>query len=98
MNSDCNFNGEKLLAITANSNPYVRISDGYNLYFNATDTYDVTGYISGMLPELLHTLATYCNFTYEVHYRRDQVWGTILEENGTIKATGLFDSLLTGKL
>ena len=97
MNSEkCEFHGTKLLAITGKSNPYVRISDGYNLYFNTTGTYDVTDYISGMLPDLLVTLAKYCNFTYEVHYRKDQVWGTIKENETVVSTTGVFDSLLNG--
>ena len=49
--------------------------------------------------EIFEALALACNFTYEIHYRKDGKWGTIKEySNGTYQSsTGMFDSLINGK-
>ena len=49
--------------------------------------------------EIFEALALACNFTYEIHYRKDRKWGTIIEySNGTYESsTGMFDSLINGK-
>ena len=50
--------------------------------------------------EIFEALSLACNFTYEIHYRKDGKWGTIIESNnGTYQSsTGMFDSLINGEL
>ena len=78
---------------------YRSFLDDEKLFHTDSQTYDVTSYSSGLMLEIFEALALACNFTYEIHYRKDGKWGTIKEySNGTYQSsTGMFDSLINGK-
>ena len=73
--------------------------DDDKLFHADSQTYDVTSYSSGLMYEIFEVLSLACNFTYEIHYRKDGKWGTIIESNGTYQSSsGMFDSLINGEL
>ena len=57
----------------------------------------MTSFTSGLLPDIIKTLAFACNFTYEIHQRKDGIFGGVTESNGSKMATGVFDNIINGK-
>ena len=67
----------------------------YSIFYNQTQTYDITDISYGFMKDIIETLSQVCNFTYEIHIRKDKKFGTITEfPNGTKVASGMFESLL----
>ena len=88
----------KLKAITGRSAPYLMIQPNYEndtIFHNQTKTYDITNSSYGLMKDIIDTLSTACNFTYEIHIRQDKKFGTITEfKNGTIVSSGMYESIL----
>ena len=101
--AECNLNGEHIKAITSEYSPYFYLtSDNYkfinNLYHQASETYDVTDFAGGVSNDIIKIMALVCNFTYEIHIRRDGIFGKIAESNGSLITTGELDSVINGIL
>ena len=95
----CNFRGTKLRAVTGISVPYFVPEEQYEkkaIYYGDSQTYDITNLKNkGILMEVMESLALGCNFTFEIHIRKDKKFGNVLEyDNGTISSSGLFQSIL----
>ena len=94
----CDFHGVKLKTITGRSVPYLMTESEYEkttVFYSKTQTYDITNHCNGLMKDIVETLSVACNFTYEIHIRKDKRFGTITEyENGTIFKSGMFQSLL----
>ena len=98
----CNLKGKHIKAITNEYIPYMRFtSDNYknigDLYHENSETYDVTDFASGYLNDIIKLLSFACNFTYEIHFRKDGAFGGVTESNGSYIATGVWDNLINGK-
>ena len=93
----CNFQGEMLKCITFISAPYLIPTPGYKEnWIEESQTFDITNHSQGYMISLLETLASVCNFTYEIHLSAS---GTVLiSENGTISTTGVFSTFLNQSL
>ena len=66
-----------------------------SVFYNETQTYDITNSSYGLVKDIIETLSTTCNFTYEIHIRQDKKFGTITElTNGSIVKSGMYESLL----
>ena len=97
----CNLNGTHLVAITSIYIPFMIIEPGYEKnelsYHKESDTYEVKKYSSGYLIDLMNLLSLGCNFTYEVHIRKDKINGNINEHsNGSVSITGCYKLLIEG--
>ena len=76
------------------SENYKKIGD---LYHPNSETYDVTAFVSGFLNDMIKIMSFACNFTYEIHHRKDGIFGGVTESNGSKMATGVFDNIINGK-
>ena len=99
---DCNLHGKLIKALTIEEIPYMHFtSENYknidHLYHSSSETYDVTNFTSGFLNDFIKIMSFACNFTYEIHVRKDGKQGGVTESNGTLIATGVFDNLINGK-
>ena len=83
------------------SKPFMMIESGYEKtqsYHKISSTYEVTNVSNGFLIDLINDLASVCNFTYEVHIRKDKKFGNIIESaNGSAVFTGFYKTLLDPK-
>lgn len=97
---NCNFNGTKIKSITALSSPYLMLTSGYNGTWDETsDTFIINAYSHGLMIDIIKSLGDFCNFTYEIHLRRDQIYGDIVEfDNGTVLKSGHFETFLNESL
>ena len=67
----------------------------YSIFYNQTQTYEITNFSNGLIKDIIETISLSCNFTYEIHIRQDLQWGTVSEfPNGTVVASGMYESLL----
>ena len=72
--------------------------DYKNIYNGKGQTYDITSSTSGLLVDVIKSVATICNFTLEIHLREDQLSGKINEcPNGSLSYTGVFENLMDTK-
>ena len=99
---NCNLHGKHIKALTIEEIPYMHFtSENYknidHLYHSSSETYDVTNFTSGFLKDFIKIMSFACNFTYEIHVRKDGKQGGVTESNGTLIATGVFDDLINGK-
>ena len=99
---DCNLHGKLIKALTIEEIPYMHFtSENYknidHLYHSSSETYDVTNFTSGFLNDFIKIMSFACNFTYEIHVRKDGKQGGVTESNGTLIATGVFDNLINGE-
>ena len=97
-----NLNGNHLVAISSISAVYMSVEPDYDKnqssYHEETDTYEVKKFSSGFGMDLMDIVSSVCNFTYEVHIRKDKGWGDVIEfSNGSVAFTGFFESLLEPK-
>ena len=81
----------QLLSLIANE-------DYKNIYDHKGQTYDITASTSGLLVDVIKTVASICNFTLEIHLREDEISGKINEyPNGSLSYTGVFENLMDSK-
>ena len=95
----CNYHGKIIRAITSIDVPYMIVNEDYkNIYNGKGQTYDITSSTSGLLVDVIKSVATICNFTLEIHLREDQLSGKINEfTNGSLSYTGVFENLMDTK-
>ena len=70
----CDFHGVKLKTVTGKSVPYLMTEPEYEkttVFNSKTQTYDITNHCNGLMKDIVETLAATCNFTYEIHIRKD---------------------------
>ena len=73
---NCNLHGKLIKALTIEEIPYMDFtSENYknidHLYHSSSETYDVTNFTSGFLNDFIKIMSFACNFTYEIHVRKD---------------------------
>ena len=72
------FQGVTFIGMTDLEGPWVIIPDDFEIkatFFPGNQTYDVTGIVSGVYIDILHSVEALLNFTTKLYLRKDRKWG-----------------------